>query len=30
MSDILFENYEQFIVEHADDISSPAGVARLL
>lgn len=30
MSDILFENYEQFIVEHADDIASPAGVARML
>jgi len=30
MSDVLFENYEQFITEHADDVSSPAGVARML
>ena len=30
MSDVLFENYEQFITEHADDVASPAGVARML
>ena len=30
MSDVLFENYEHFITEHADDVSSPAGMARLL
>ena len=30
MKTTLFENYEMFIREHADDISSPAGAARMI
>ena len=30
MENTLFENYELFIREHADDISTPAGAARLI
>ncbi len=28
--DTLFENYELFIREHADDISTPKGAARMI
>ena len=30
MSETLFENYELFIREHADDIGTPNGMVRML
>ena len=30
MSDTLFENYEMFIREHADEIGTPNGMMRML